>query len=365
VGGLRGDITPHLNYEFSANYGRFETTALNRNRVLTDRFFAAIDVTTDPVSGQPICRSDIDRNPPPTTIFGIPVGDPAFYTFNPGDGQCRPANILGGIGSVSQEAIDFITQTTRNKFVLEQLVFNATFIGNTGAFFDLPGGPVDFVLGTEFRKENSNSTFDPLVLGILPVTTPFGNAGDLVGDLTGLSQNSLVFDTASQTANSGGTFDSFEFFGEIRLPLLRDVPFAHNLEFGAAARFATYSTVGGTFTWNVNGLYAPVQDILFRATYSEAVRAPNINELFDPAQGQFFRPIDPCDATELSNAADPGLRQANCTAFFNAIGFNPAPGGTYSYVDPLTARFSGTISGNPDLQEETATTYTLGLRGSF
>ena len=33
--------------------------------------------------------------PPPTTPFGIPAGDPGFFTFNPGDGQCAPYNLFG------------------------------------------------------------------------------------------------------------------------------------------------------------------------------------------------------------------------------------------------------------------------------
>ncbi len=367
VGGLRGDITDHLSYEISANYGTFQQTSFDTNRVIIDRFFAAIDVTTD-AAGNPICRSDIDPTAPATTPFGIPFAEPGFFSFNPGDGQCRPANILGGIGSISQDAIDFITATTVNEFELEQLVFSAIFSGDTGAFLELPGGPVGFAGGFEFREEVSRSTFDPLVRGVLPVTTPEGAAGTLIGDILTPDplddeQQSLVFDPATQTSNSGGEFTVFELFGELRLPILSGVPFAETLEVSGAARYADYSTVGTAFTWNVSGLYAPSEDILFRATYAQAVRAPNINELFNPAQGAFFRPDDPCDAGNLVTAADPALRQANCTAFFNTVGFDPTFGtGTYSYVDPLTARFSGTISGNPDLQEETATTFTVGTQ---
>ncbi len=370
VGGVRGDITDSLKYEFSGNWGRFNQTTFDNNRVILDRWYAAIDATTD-VNGNAICRSDIDPTAPATTPFGIPQGAPGFYTFNPGDGQCRPANILGGVGAISQDAIDFVTATIVNEFELEQYVVSGVLIGDTGSFFELPGGPVDFVVGTEFRKELSSSTFDPLVLGIIPVTTPNANAGDLVREVTRNpvtgefdDVNSLVFDPASIINNAGGDFTVAEVFGEVRLPILADQSFAHLLEINAAARYADYSTVGGAFTWNVNGLYAPTPDILFRATYAEAVRAPNINELFNPAQGAFFRPVDPCDLNELGNAADPALRQANCEAFFAGIGFNPnsGAGGGYSFVDPLTARFSGSISGNPDLSEETATTYTVGAQ---
>jgi outer membrane receptor protein involved in Fe transport len=362
VAGVKGDITPHFSYEVSGNYGTFQQTSFDNNRVITDRFFAAIDVVAGP-NGNPICRSDIDPTPPATTPFGIPAGDPGFLTFNPGDGQCRPANILGGVGAISQEAIDFITTTTVSQFELEQLVFDVIFTGDTGAFLELPGGPIGFAAGFEFREEVSRSNFDPLVRGILPVTTDLGNVGDFVGDVTGGVQNSLVFDPASIINNSGGEFTVYDLFGEVRLPLLNGVPFAETLELSGAARYSNYTTVGSTFTWNVGGLYAPTRDILFRGTYAVAVRAPNISELFDPAQGAFFRPNDPCDAGNLIEADDPALRQANCTAFFNAIGFDPTFGtGTYTYVDPLTARFSGSVSGNPNLQEETATTWTVGTQ---
>lgn len=362
VAGVRGDITPHLSYEITGNYGTFQQTSFNKNQVITDRFYAAIDVVSGP-NGNPICRSDVNSTPSATTPFGIPAGDPGFFTFNPGDGQCRPANVLGGVGAISQDAIDFITATTVNQFQLEQLVFDIILTGDTGAFLTLPGGPIGFATGFEFREEVSNSNFDPLVRGVIPVTTAFGTAGQQVGDATGGVQNSLVFDPASIISNAGGEFTVYDVFGEVRLPLLSGVPFAETLEVSGAARYSNYSTVGSTFTWNVGGLYAPSKDILFRGTYAVAVRAPNINELFNPAQGAFFRPNDPCDVGNLIEADDPALRQANCTAFFQSIGFDPTfGGGSYDYVDPLTARFSGSISGNPDLQEETATTWTVGAQ---
>jgi iron complex outermembrane recepter protein len=367
VAGVRGDITPHFSYEVSGNYGTFQQTSFDNNRVITDRFFAAIDAVSGP-NGNAICRSDIDSTPPATTPFGIPTGSPGFFTFNPGDGQCRPANVLGGVGAISQDAINFITATTVNQFELEQLVFDVIFTGDTGAFLELPGGPIGFAAGFEFREEVSRSTFDPLELGILPVTTAFGQAGDQLRDLADIDQNSLVFDPDTILNNNEGEFTVYDIFGEVRLPLLSGVPFAETLELSGAARYSNYSTVGGTFTWNVGGLYAPTKDILFRGTYARAVRAPNINELFNPGEGAFYRPFDPCDVGNIATAADPTLRRNNCVAFFNTIGFDPFFGAdptnpaNYSYQDPLTARFSGLQIGNPDLQEETATTWTVGTQ---
>lgn len=354
VGGVDGELTPHLRYELVANYGRTDNRTTFSNSVRYDRLFAAIDVIRDPVTGQPICRSDIDDTPHPgSEIF--PVIAPGFFTFTPGDGSCRPANILGGENSLSQDAVNFITTPTTNVSRIEQTVITGILAGDTGGFFNLPGGAVGFVAGFEYRRESSSTVFNDLLLGNLPAGSPAGPQGTFIGDIS--PNQSLLFDAATRTFNAGGAFDVKELFGELNLPLLKDTPFFHELTLGAAGRYANYSTVGDTFTWNVNGTWAPIPDIRFRGTYARAIRAPNIAELFSPQQGATFRPSDPCDSNNIN--ATPN-RQANCLAAVTALGI-PSPA-TFlaNYTDPLTARFSGTSGGNPDLDKETATTFTVG-----
>ncbi|NBP26006.1 MAG: TonB-dependent receptor, partial [Proteobacteria bacterium] len=99
----------------------------------------------------------------------------------------------------------------------------------------------------------------------------------------------------------------------------------------------------------------PIEDIRLRGTYSVAIRAPNIAELFAPESTAFFRPADPCSQSNINNLIannDPAAqnRLANCRADGIPVG----------YEDPLTARFAGLGGGNPHLQEETATTFTVG-----
>ncbi|MEM7281109.1 MAG: TonB-dependent receptor [Pseudomonadota bacterium] len=352
VAGLEGEFDNGMTYEVSANYGKFDRTLFDRNAVIQDRWFAAVDVTTD-ANGNPICRSDISTAPSPTTPFGIPLFDPGFYTFNPGDGQCRPANIFGGPGSISQEAVDFITTTDVSEFEIDQLVFSAIFTGETQ--FGLEAGGWGYAFGAEYREEESTSTFSGLARGVLPVTTAFGNAGDLLTQL-GTSQSSLIFDPASLIQNSTGTYDVWEVYGELNVPLLSDAPGAYELGVDAAVRYADYSTIGAATTWKVGARWAPVQDVSFRGTFSEAIRAPNIFELFDPDQGAFFRPDDPCDQALLDALIADGdpratTREANCRADGIPVG----------YLDPLSARFSGVTGGNPDLTEETAETITAGF----
>ncbi|WP_439545891.1 TonB-dependent receptor domain-containing protein [Sandarakinorhabdus sp.] len=355
VGGLRGEISSHLSYELVGNYGRTDNAVTNQNRVLYDRLFAALDVVRGP-NGQPVCRVNTgDTTPHPgSEIF--PVIAPGFFTFRPGDGTCVPANILSGPDSISQAAANWITQPATNRFRLEQTVVTALLTGDTGGFFNLPGGAIQYVLGGEYRKEKSSSSFDPLVLGIIPGTGPANLVGQFIGDIEPTNQ-SLVFDPSNRTNNAGGQFDVVEVFGEVKVPLLRDVRFAQELSIGAAGRYADYSTIGGAFTWNVNGIWAPIRDLKFRGSYARAIRAPNIAELFDPAQGATFRPADPCD---LINQNATTNRKANCIAAATALGIANPTAFIESYNDPLTARFGGTIGGNPNLTQETATTFTAG-----
>lgn len=345
VAGVRGEIAPSLRYEISSNYGRTDSRVTFSNTVLYDRFFAAIDAVQGP--NGPQCRSNVSRTPY-VGSEAFPVIEGGFFTFNPGDGSCRPFNLFSAPNDNNQAAIDFITTPTTTRSRLEQYVVNASLVGDTGSFLNLPGGAVQFAVGAEYREERSRTWLDPIALGILPVTTPAGAAGTYIGDIS--ANQALDFDASTRVFNSGGTFNVKEAFGELRIPILRDRPFFHELELSGAARYSDYSTIGTTFTWNVNGVYAPVQDVRFRGTYAVAVRAPNISELFNPQQGTVFRPTDPCDIAQIATAADPARRQANCIADGVPAGFE----------DPLTARFSGTTGGNPDLAEETAKTYTFG-----
>lgn len=350
--GLRGALAEHVDYELVGNYGRTESEVTQGNSVLYDRLFAAIDVVTGP-NGQPICRSDVDETPHPGSEF-FPVIAPGFFTFTPGDGQCRPANILGGARSVSDEAVAFITTPTRTDATVEQTVFTASLNGDTGAWLELPAGPAGFALGLEYREEKSSTRFDSLQLGLLPAGSPAGPAGTFIGEVS--DNQSLVFDAQTRTYDTGGSFDVKEIFAEISLPLLADRPFAEELTVGAAYRYADYSTIGGASTWNLTGVWAPVADVRLRATYSSAIRAPDIFELFSPQQGTTFRPADPCDQNAINaliQSGDPSAqnRLANCRA----------AGIPEGWEDPLTARFPGTSGGNPDLTEEQATTWTVGF----
>ena len=367
VVGIEGELGNEWGYELSANYGRYEQEINRSNIIVIDRWFAALDAVTDPATGSPACRSSVDPTAPGlNTPFQIPLYEEGYFTFTPGDGQCAPLNIWSGRAGVTQAARDFVLTSTFDNLVIDQFVLSAILTGDSADWFELPAGAISFAVGAEYRDESSKATFDPAQRGVIPAGAPFP-AGTQISDHSTLNE-SLTFRPNFAVRNETGSYDVMDVFLEASIPLLVDRPGARELTLDLAARFSDYSTIGQTTTWKTNIIWAPIDSLAFRGTYSEAVRAPNITELFGPQIGNNFRPRDPCDANIITGigTGDPGLAadiEANCVAALQAIGFDPFDPvtGNYAFFDPLTASFGGIQGGNPNLTEETAETFTAGF----
>ena len=336
--GADGAISSNARYELSYVYGQTKARNTQTSNLIADRYFAALDAVRDPVSGQIVCRStlngtaDIDPN-----NFGQQAS-----TFTPGAGSiCRPLNFFGN-GVASQAALDFVLADNTNRSKVEQHVASGSVNGDFGALFELPGGPVGFAFGAEYRKENSTDTPDQLI------------------------QDGAFRDFAA-VAPSSGKFDVKEVFAELNVPILAEMPFAELLSASAAIRVSDYSTIGTTTTWKLDAIYAPIADVRFRGSYSQAVRAPNIGELFQPNSGTFGFVTDPCDVTRLNDGTS--TRTANCATILAGLGLTPAQIATFSPSTDAqnTTSRRGLAGGNPNLSEETATTWTAGVvvRPSF
>lgn len=326
VGGVRGELSPAFAYEVSANYGRTETEVIDSNGRLLDRYYAGIDAVTDPSTGDIVCRSDLDPNAP-IPFNNVPPLNPGYTTFQPGDGSCTPINIFE---PVTAEQAAFYSTPFRSAFAIDQFVLNATLTGNSGDFLKLPGGGIGYAAGIEYREEQSQFSPDPLEAAGLSPAAFFGFI----------------------PTDEGGEFDVIEGFAEVNLPILANLPFAQRLDIDASIRVADYSTVGSATSWAVGGVWQPVDDLRIRASFNRAVRAPNIDELFAPQSisidGSIF---DPCSADRVGNADASEFRAANCAqlvppGFISEIGSTP---------DAIITR-----GGNPNLQEETADTFTIG-----
>jgi outer membrane receptor protein involved in Fe transport len=136
-------------------------------------------------------------------------------------------------------------------------------------------GPVGYAAGVERREESSDNRLDPLTLGVIPEGSPY-EAGQSVNSISPWLYSFISFDNTQQY-DTKGDYDVTDVFAEVRLPIFLDRDFTRELTLDAAVRQADYSTSGKANTWKVGVTWAPIDDIRFRGTVSEAVRAPNIS----------------------------------------------------------------------------------------
>ena len=316
--GLNGRLPiGDLRYASTYQYGRTENFVESANNRVSSRYALAVDAVTD-VSGvvpgnspgDPACRATL------AAFTASPSG-----SSNPAINDCRPLNIFGQ-GNSSLEARDYVGAVLTRDQTLTQHVasFDAT-----GSLFELPAGDVDLAFGFQYRSERSSDVPEELF-----------QSGD-------------TFDGAATP--SRGSYDVAEAYAEVSVPLLSEQPFAHELRVEGGARISEYSSIGTTFTWSAGGVYAPIEALRIRGSYSVAIRAPNIGELFRPETQAFLAVQDPCDASQITFGIDPDQRAANCQSLVGAGFTDPAVGQTKG----------GVLSGNPDLSEETSTSFTAGF----
>lgn len=247
------------------------------------------------------------------TAAGAPLGAAAL----PG---CVTLDVFGE-GTLNKAMVDFIRVNTFSSTDIEESRISGFVRGNA---FELPAGPVAVVVGAEYRESSANFRVDN---------------EQRTGNIKGFNA----------TQDQSGTVDVGELYGEIAVPLLKDVFLAQSLGLEAGYRFSDYSSIGGTSTYKIGVTYDPISSLRFRGVYNKAVRAPNVFELFQAGDQGFPSYSDPCAASRNPSAAT----LAFCSA--KAGGFNYA-----GFVQPNT-QVQAFAFGNPDLLPESAETYTAGV----
>lgn len=142
-----------------------------------------------------------------------------------------------------------------------------------GKVVDLPAGALDIAVGVEVRQESLDAIADPLSQ-IDPIT----------GNLGWNGATTLYPFSAGRSVSSE--------FAEIRVPIFKDVPGAHLLEFTGAVRHEDYSDTTNPTVPKYTLRYLPVDDqFAIRATYSESFSAPQLYSLFGPVSIGFTSPF--------------------------------------------------------------------------
>ncbi|QNQ11919.1 TonB-dependent receptor [Sphingomonas alpina] len=303
VVGAEGTFNDDWKYDFSVNYGEFQSRSKFYNNRIESRFLKAADAVRNG-SGQIVCR-----------VNQVTVTDAA----------CVPLNLFGN-GAPSQAALNYINTTSTRRGKATEFDVTANVVGDSSQLFELPGGPVKFAIGAEYRRETASYAYDDTIKG----GDTFFNA---IPDFRPPS------------------FSVKEAYGELELPLLKDLPFAQELSISAAGRVADYKGSTGTvWAYNVGGLYAPVRDLKFRVNYSKSVRAPTLGDLYSSPSQNFDQLNDPCDVLYI-NTGKP-TRAANCAAAGVPVGFENTVARAGS-TDFLSA-------GNPNLKAEQSRSLTYG-----
>jgi len=266
-------------------------------------------------------------------------GDEATGTVIRG---CTPFNIFGGPdlglsqGVISQSEYDAMTSYVGYNGVQGAGYESDDFwLDLSGTLFSLPAGDVQFAVGYEKRDAAYFDQPDTLIA-------------------SGGSSSNFREPTSGKTSVD-------EYFVELKVPLLADMPFAQVLEMSLSGRKSDYSAVGlvggnrstndpgSPSTYEFGLKWRPIDDLLVRFTTGETFRAPSVGNLYRGGGESFPQANDPCNdnlfATQSSTV------QARCLAAGVPAGGALQP----------TTQLRSLVGGNPFLQPEEGENWTAGF----
>jgi outer membrane receptor protein involved in Fe transport len=316
LGGFKGDLGRGVTYDASYLSGRVSLDRRYRNNFSITRLGKALDIVSDPSTGQPLCRSALIARELGPSVPGA-------------DADCVPWDVFA-TGQVTPEATDYLTIPPSMRGWFKERV------GNVNATVQLDrwgiGSPWSaeasaINLGTEFRKDSVE--FDP---------DEFSQTGDVAG-------------FGEEVFPIRGSIGTREIFAEARIPLVTGT-LVRRMALEAGFRRSWYENPESEFSSNAYKLavnLTAVPGFRVRASQQRAIRAPNILELLAPPQPDSFL-RDPCAG--ISPAASP----AQCAL----SGVTPAQ---YGHVPRANGIFeyNAIIGGNEDLEPEPATTRAVGI----
>ncbi len=126
--------------------------------------------------------------------------------------------------------------------------------------FEMPAGPVGLLAGIEFREESFVDNRDPRLDGTINYVDNSGNTFPFVSDVM----------NSSPSSDSRGSRDVTSLFTELQIPLFESV------DVQAALRYEDFSDIGNTTVPRLAVGWRPIDQVLLRASWSEAFRVPNL-----------------------------------------------------------------------------------------
>lgn len=362
--GFLGDFLNGVNYDYAAQLNQY-TEAFYNPGIIVSRLQNALLGYGGP-NCQAVDHVPIDYSSP--AAFNRTVGIQSDVA--PGTNGCEFFNpfasafqygILGGLnpqyGGVgaplgaaasswenSRELVDWMTHPRELENQRQSLTFDALWTGELPQGVELPGGPVGWALGTQWRQTSFRATpiaEDDIMEQLLTQQCPYPDPSvetSHAGDFQSFGQYGCTYGT--QYPGPGAFFSALEparepgsnsnygvsFFGEVQLPVF------DNLNANASFRREDYN--GGKVTGDIYSLaakYDITDDLYVRISYGTNFRAENILDL------------------------DPGVTEVVGQATFRLAESTPDAGDGVENVAPIRR----TIAGN--LQPEESTTMNIGI----
>jgi len=209
----------------------------------------------------------------------------------------------------TEEQREFIAPTNRTRAYSTSTQFQGTL---AHPLFDLAGGEVAAAVGVAYREESVNN--------------PSANAPNEIDPFDRYISVNAVSVVGSRNVKSA--------FFEI------DAPIAEMLNVNVSGRYDDYSTGQSNFSPKVSAIFTPISELKIRGSFSKGFRVPSFSESFgQPTTGFVTTTVD---ATTAEGAA-----------FIAAHGGNTYATQSYNY--------GLTSSGNPDLDPEKSTSFTVGF----
>ena len=319
--GARGGITDSIDWDVFGSYGESDNLQSIQGYYLNSRVRAAVYAT--------------NAN---TCLPNAPLGGSTAA-------GCIPVNFFGPTGNAtfSPAALAYLSQTSTVRTSVTLAQARGTISGDFGWNLPWAAQPVSFAVGGEFREYNASQISDSLA-----------QSGDLGG-------------AGGSAPNIDGGFNVYEAFGELIVPVVSDRPFFDLLEFRGGIRYSDYAVRApgspgfSTTTWKVEGTWAPINDLRFRGSYSRAVRAPNVAELFAPVNtGLTNLNDDPCANLTDTGALIAGRPVPTGELLAICLAQGAPPGAIGAIGVPTAGQANATGGGNLALRPEESTSWTVG-----
>ena len=262
-GGMTGTLMEKFNWDVQFNHGESRLKVRNPNNTDNGRLLAAQDAVIAPAG---------------TTVKGVNVAGsiqcyvttiPNLQALYPG---CVPMNLFDPARGISQESWNWTTRSTQ--WILTQQLddLSGTISGPLG--FGLPAGEITGALSGEMRWATYEMQTDAL-------PTEFVNCSGLRMCLQN-GNTAPVRWTQNVNAPVYASNNVWEFAAEVNVPLLKDIPLIQELSLNAAGRYTNYSSSGSAETWKIGVDWHVNDTVRFRGTTSVDIRAPNLNDLYQP-----------------------------------------------------------------------------------